>query len=74
MPLIWLSLVQLMWDALPAGQFIASSPTLFPPEYVSEFQKCLDSTPPMPWSDVRPLIESELGKRLELVTPCAAGT
>ena len=31
------------------GQFIASSPTLFPPEYVAEFQKCLDSTPPMAW-------------------------
>ena len=31
------------------GQFIASSPTLFPPEYVQEFQKCLDATPPMPW-------------------------
>ena len=24
------------------GQFIASSPTLFPREYVEEFQKCLD--------------------------------
>ena len=44
------------------GQFIASSPTLFPPEYVQEFQKCLDSTPPMPWSVVKPLIEQELGK------------
>jgi 2,4-dichlorophenol 6-monooxygenase len=27
------------------GQFIASSPTLFPPEYVQEFQKTLDKTP-----------------------------
>ena len=26
------------------GQFIASSPTLFPAEYVLEFQKCLDAT------------------------------
>jgi len=24
------------------GQFIASSPTLFPEEYVTEFQKCFD--------------------------------
>merc|ERR1711871_1284324 len=44
------------------GQFIASSPTLFPPEYVQEFQKTLDQTPPMEWSLVQPLIESELGK------------
>ena len=26
------------------GQFVASSPTLFPAEYVTEFQKCLDNT------------------------------
>ena len=47
------------------GQFIASSPTLFPAEYVAEFQQCLDSTPPMPWSDVKPLIEEELGGPIE---------
>ena len=29
---------------LQLGQFIASSPTLFPKEYVTEFQKCLDQT------------------------------
>lgn len=62
------------------GQFIASSPTLFPPEYVQEFQKTLDQTPPMPWSVVKPLIEEELGKPLEQVyssveqTPLAAAS
>lgn len=29
------------------GQFIASSPTLFPPEFVLEFQKMLDRTEPV---------------------------
>ena len=43
------------------GQFIASSPTLFPKEYVVEFQKCLDSTDPVDWSIIRRVIESELG-------------
>ena len=62
------------------GQFVASSPTLFPPEYVAEFQQCLDSTPPMPWSDVRPLIEAQLGRPLDAVyasvsqTPLAAAS
>ena len=62
------------------GQFIASSPTLFPPEYVQEFQKCLDATPPMPWSDVKPLVEAELGRPLGAVyasveeTPLAAAS
>ena len=43
------------------GQFIASSPTLFPKEYVVEFQKCLDKTTPLPWSVIRGVIETELG-------------
>ena len=45
------------------GQFIASSPTLFPPEYVMEFEKCLDRTEPVPWEVIRATIASELGSR-----------
>jgi len=43
------------------GQFIASSPTLFPPEYVLEFQKCLDKTDPVEWRVIKKIIEEELG-------------
>ena len=43
------------------GQFVASSPTLFPKEYVKEFQKCLDQTEPLPWSTIERVIEEELG-------------
>lgn len=43
------------------GQFIASSPTLFPAEYVKEFQKCLDQTDPLPWSTIQKVITNELG-------------
>jgi aarF domain-containing kinase len=43
------------------GQFIASSPTLFPKDYVVEFQKCLDKTDPMEWSVIKRVIEDELG-------------
>ena len=39
------------------GQFIASSPTLFPPEYVREFQSCLDQTPTVPYSAIRKIIQ-----------------
>ncbi|CAM9283534.1 unnamed protein product [Discosporangium mesarthrocarpum] len=46
------------------GQFVASSPTLFPPEYVKEFQKCLDKNDPLPWNVIRPIIEKDLGKRV----------
>ncbi|KAG7359788.1 ABC1 family-domain containing protein [Nitzschia inconspicua] len=43
------------------GQFIASSPTIFPKEYVLEFQKCLDKTDPMEWRVIKRVIEQELG-------------
>jgi aarF domain-containing kinase len=39
------------------GQFIASSPSLFPDEYVMEFQKCLDRTDPVPFSTIKAIIE-----------------
>lgn len=47
------------------GQFVASSPSLFPDEYVEEFQKCLDRTPALPFHYIRRTVESELGKPLE---------
>merc|ERR1711998_628226 len=43
------------------GQFIASSPTLFPKEYVREFQGCLDQSSTFPYSDIRKIIQNELG-------------
>lgn len=43
------------------GQFVASSPSLFPAEYVLEFQKCLDSTEPLPYGIVKSIVEAELG-------------
>lgn len=43
------------------GQFVASSPSLFPKEYVLEFQKCLDSTEPIDWNTVKSIIEKEIG-------------
>jgi aarF domain-containing kinase len=49
------------------GQFIASSPSLFPPEYVNEFQMCLDKTSPLPFEVVRQVLQDELKQPLESV-------
>lgn len=49
------------------GQFIASSPTLFPEEFVLEFQQCLDKTPSIPFDTVKGIIEAELGKPISAV-------
>lgn len=49
------------------GQFIASTPSLFPAEYVKEFQNCLDKTPPVPFDRIRGIIREDLGRPLEEV-------
>ena len=45
------------------GQFIASTPSVFPREYVEEFQGCLDQTPSLPFSYVQGVLASEFEGR-----------
>jgi aarF domain-containing kinase len=47
------------------GQFVASSPSMFPEEWVTEFQHCLDQTTPLPWRTIRRALKEELGGKLE---------
>ncbi|CAK9074367.1 unnamed protein product [Durusdinium trenchii] len=44
------------------GQFIASSPTLFPAAYVREFQQCLDRTEPTSFRAIQRTVEKDLGR------------
>jgi ubiquinone biosynthesis protein len=44
------------------GQIISSGEGLFPEELVAEFKKCRDQVPAEPWSAVRAVVESELGR------------
>ena len=45
------------------GQFIASTPSLFPREYVQEFQGCLDQTPSLPFSYIQQVLADEFEGR-----------
>jgi predicted unusual protein kinase regulating ubiquinone biosynthesis (AarF/ABC1/UbiB family) len=45
------------------GQFIASTPSLFPREYVEEFQGCLDQTTYLPFSYVQGVLQQEFAGR-----------
>jgi aarF domain-containing kinase len=47
------------------GQFIASSPSMFPDAWVTEFQHCLDRTSPLPWRTIRRALREELGDKLK---------
>jgi len=51
----------------PPGQFIASTPSIFPPEYVEEFQGCLDRAAPVPYPMIRAIIAQDLGRPVEEV-------
>lgn len=42
------------------GQFIASTPSIFPRPFVEEMQKCLDSVRPVPFMEIRKILEKEL--------------
>jgi aarF domain-containing kinase len=62
------------------GQFVASSPTLFPEAYVREFEKTLDDVPAAPFDRIRAVVEAELGGPIEATyasfdpTPVAAAS
>lgn len=49
------------------GQFIGSSPSLFPAEYVEAFQDCFDRTPAHDFSLICKVIERELERPLDSV-------
>ena len=49
------------------GQFVASSPSLFPADYVNEFQHCLDKTKALPFKDIKKVLESELKQPLDSI-------
>lgn len=49
------------------GQFIASSPSLFPEPYVEEFQHCLDRTEPRSFNEIVKVLEQELPKPIDRV-------
>ncbi|KAF5177514.1 Abc1 family protein [Thalictrum thalictroides] len=49
------------------GQFIASAPTLFPPEYVLEFQRCFDSAPAVPFEEIQAILRQELGGQIDTI-------
>ncbi|KAK9913882.1 hypothetical protein M0R45_037686 [Rubus argutus] len=49
------------------GQFVASAPTLFPADYVEEFQNCFDRAPAIPFVTIQEILRQELGRPIESV-------
>ena len=51
---------QLGTTYIKIGQFIASTPSLFPREYVKAFQDCLDQTTPLSFDYIEQVLKEEL--------------
>ncbi|XP_076948484.1 putative aarF domain-containing protein kinase At5g05200, chloroplastic isoform X2 [Bidens hawaiensis] len=49
------------------GQFIASAPTLFPAEYVQEFQYCFDRAPVVPLDEIKSILREELAGPIDSI-------
>jgi ubiquinone biosynthesis protein len=47
------------------GQILATRVDLFPPVYICEFEKLLDQVPPMPFADLLPQLEEDIGGSIE---------
>ena len=62
------------------GQILSTRPDLLSEEFISEFTKLQDNVLPLPLATVRGLVESELGKKIEVLfddfseTPLAAAS
>jgi ubiquinone biosynthesis protein len=46
------------------GQLMSTRADVFPPDYIEEFSRLQDSVPPVPFAEIRQLIESELKQPL----------
>ncbi len=49
------------------GQLMSTRADIFPPEYIEEFKKLQDSVPPIPYKNIKAVIELELRKPLAKV-------
>jgi ubiquinone biosynthesis protein len=49
------------------GQLLSTRGDVLPPEYTEELSKLQDQVPPVPFSDIQPLIEAELRQNLDTI-------
>ncbi len=47
------------------GQILATRVDLFPPTYITEFEKLQDQAPPLPFAELLPQLEDDLGAKVE---------
>jgi len=70
-PTLWqrfrMALEELGPSFIKLGQLASTRPDLVPPEACAEFEKLQDTVPAFPFNQVREIVESELGRPLEVL-------
>jgi ubiquinone biosynthesis protein len=51
------------------GQLMSVRADLFPPDYIEEFKKLQDQVPPVPFNQIRGVVEDEIGRPISEVFP-----
>lgn len=64
---IRLALEELGPSFVKLGQLMSTRADIFPPEYIEEFKKLQDRVPPIPFQEVKAVIEKETGRPLSEV-------
>ncbi len=62
-----MALEELGTTFIKLGQILSTRPDLLPPEYIAELEKLQDAAPPVPWVQVKQVLEAELGRPVEEV-------
>ena len=65
--LIYRNAVALRGLMIKLAQVVGTRSDVFPPEYVKVLSQCHDAVPPRPWAEIAPVIESELGRKVDEV-------
>jgi ubiquinone biosynthesis protein len=65
--LIYNTALSLRGLMIKLSQVIGTRADVFPPEYVKQLSKCHDALPPRSYEEIAPVVESELGRRIDEV-------
>jgi len=62
-----LALEELGPTFIKLGQILSTRPDLVPPAFIAELNRLQDTVPPVPWTQIRPVLEKAYGKQLETI-------
>src|SRR5215472_2526126 len=65
--MIYRNAIALRGLMIKLAQVIGTRSDVFPPEYIKVLSQCHDAVPPRSWTEIAPVLESELGRTADAV-------